>query len=488
MFKPLNFYHCAGQLNATLFIQHCAAVFAIRKSNMSYKSGTEQLLTDLRRATPFALFVLWLTTFPMAGHLLDDKETMDYFLWSHVFGLLLCTHRLVVRQFHQIFIGATVLTAAATLAYAFYGGGYGTAILLVLGIAASPLLVQSLLLLESTSRSPVLFGAFCIAVGNIGMLALKQLPVANPIKLVLLSVALLFVLTVPFRPQMPRAMQGSASYRHLPFIYLFQITSGFMYGLLLPVYYREAYLQGSEIFVYAVAAIVAAKYLNQRREAMLVGCILFATLAYAMLQIPSPTLASNASVWLIMAAVGIVDIAVIAYALSFQNQPRAIAYCFATMLAGIGTGSLLDQWISANALSTAALSALVFSAIALLFAKNKQQMHENIDLPETSSYPAPAGHLAPVELHASAEAPSVISPAVEPTPLEMPKPTFSAQEWRVLQAVAQYPTYREAATALDLSESSVKTYMQRMYKKTGTFRRKQLLEVVQSIFGAIPPL
>lgn len=430
--------------------------------------------TDLLLAAPFALYVLWLTAFPMAGPLLGDKVAMDWFLWPHALGLLVCAHRAAVRYARQLFIGGTLLTAAATFAYALLMDACGAALLAMLGFAAAPMLIQTLLQLKITSR-PILLSALCLGVGNFAMLVLTYLALSDFVKLATLSVALLSVLLVPRQPMEFTTGQGAVVCRYLPFIFLFQITSGLMYGLLLPFYYKNSWLSGSEVLIYVVIAIATAKYLGQKREAMPVCSILLATLAFVFFQMPSRTLAGNLGVWSMMAAAGIIDIAVLTYAFSSTEQPRGVACCFATMLAGIASGSQMVLWINDKALGTAALCALIFSAIALFITRYPQQNMLAASLPEQISPPPPS---QPVS-NSNEESPHDLPVA--------PRHPFSNQEWRVLQAVAQYQTYREAATALGITESSVKTYMQRMYKKTGTFRRQQLLDKIAATFGELPP-
>ena len=437
---------------------------------MSNEAGavSPRLAADLLLAAPFALYVLWLTAFPMSGSLLGTRVAMDWFLWPHALGLLVCAQRAVNPYFLRLFVGGTLLTAACTLVYAPLADSHGETLLALLGIAAAPLLVQTLLLLKTTSR-PILLSAVCLGAGNFGMLALTHLPLGDCVKLAFLSSALLSVLFVPRQPTVFLAEHEAVAYRYLPFIFLFQISSGLLYGLLLPFYYQTAWLPGSELVLYVVIAIVTARFLGRMRETMLVCGILFAIFAFVLLQMPSRAFAGNASVWSMMAAAGVIDVATLAYAFAFREQVRGMACCFATMLAGIASGSLMVGWISDNMLSTAALSSLALSAIALLFARPAQK--------KTTALPP-----------ASPELPPTSSEAAGPGLPEIAKHPFSTQEWRVLQAVAQYQTYREAASVLGITESSVKIYMQRMYKKTGTFRRQQLLDKVACSYGAPPPL
>ena len=69
------------------------------------------------------------------------------------------------------------------------------------------------------------------------------------------------------------------------------------------------------------------------------------------------------------------------------------------------------------------------------------------------------------------------------TPARAPLPAritdqLSVQELRVLQAVLENHPYRDIAQTFGISESSVKTYMQRIYRKLGIYRRGQLADLM----------
>ncbi|MFW6428794.1 MAG: response regulator transcription factor [Desulfosalsimonas sp.] len=55
---------------------------------------------------------------------------------------------------------------------------------------------------------------------------------------------------------------------------------------------------------------------------------------------------------------------------------------------------------------------------------------------------------------------------------------LSEREYFVLKRALLGSTYRQIARELDISESTVKTYMRRIYEKTGAKGKKQLVETL----------
>ena len=58
---------------------------------------------------------------------------------------------------------------------------------------------------------------------------------------------------------------------------------------------------------------------------------------------------------------------------------------------------------------------------------------------------------------------------------------LSNQEYRVLAGSLAGKNFRQIATELSLSESTVKTYMRRIYEKMGVKDKKQLFEILSNL-------
>lgn len=410
---------------------------------------------ELTRAAVFSLYVLWLTALPMSGPLLDPGADMAWFLWPQCAALLLCARYAVARSFRPLLFAGTLLTALLTLAFIALGTTLANPLLVGLGLASAPLSIYMGLLLRGGHR-PVILAALGLAGGNLLSIALGWLPLTDASKLALLAGALPGLLLAPAAQPEHLAGPTPQLVRYLPFVVLFQVVSGLMYGQMLPTYHAVAALPGSELLLYACGALAVVGLSRRSRELTLLLGVGVAMLAFAGWRLLPPPTAVQAGLHAMMFAAGIFDLFLLAYVLSYANQLRAYGFGVAAMVGGIAAGHGLSAW-TAGASESLSLVALVVLNLAVLalFAQSARQ--------------APA--VEPVGQRTTGGAPC-LPPALDHA--------LSAQEREVLQAVARHLTYREVGVALGISESSVKTYVQRIFRKTGVFRREQLIALLTS--------
>lgn len=423
---------------------------------------------NLIRTAAFSLYVLWLVAFPMSGPLLEGHGDMAWFLWPHIAALLLCA-RCRPGTFAPLLRGGTLSSALTTLFWIPLDNTYANLVLAVAGIASAPTSIYMGLLLKG-GRQPVLLAALGLACGNLLLVSLGYLPFSAHVQLALLAGALPGLLLAP--PPRTGYMLGPTPglYRYLPFVVCFQLVSGLMYGHMLPVYGEVGVLPGSELLFYAASAVAVAGLSVRNRETTLFIGVFVAMLAYAIWHfLPSP-LAEHAGMFTMMMAAGIIDVFLLAYALSYTNVLRAYGHAVAALVGGIAGGYHLSASIG-PANQTVSLFALILLNLAVLAMLAVQR-----------------SHAASVVLPAFPE-----TPLPETLPLEMPPPPsglptalaelLSEQERQVLLSMLRHRTYKEVAAELQISESSVKTYIQRVYRKTGVFRRSQLLGLIR---GEVP--
>ena len=67
--------------------------------------------------------------------------------------------------------------------------------------------------------------------------------------------------------------------------------------------------------------------------------------------------------------------------------------------------------------------------------------------------------------------------------LGTPRELFSYREWETLKLALAGKPIREIASALGLSESSVKTYLQRVYRKLGVSSKSELIRKLGGLAG-----
>lgn len=306
-----------------------------------------------------------------------------------------------------------------------------------------------------------------LALGNFLLALLNALPLNPSIQLGLIA-GLLAVFPLVFALD-AQHMQGDTRGLHpyLPFIVAFQIVSGLMYGHMLNAYEKVAALSQIELLFYGFSALAASRLAVSRPELTLFLSVFFAILAYSLQQLlPSPW-AEHLSLYTMMIAAGSMDLFVLSRILVCSNVLRAYAYAIAALIGGIAVGYHLTTVLppTSHVISLYALLLLNLAVLALFIPRLRHSLAMPADF-----QPAPLYSAEPEKT------------SVQQIPLALP-PTIaeclSEQEKRVLLSVLQYKTYKEVGSSLAITEASVKTYMQRIYRKTGTSRRSQLLALAR---------
>lgn len=414
-------------------------------------------MSDLARSGFFALYVAWLAAFPMAGPLLGEADLMPWFLLPHVLGLLAVALWAGATSFRLLMPPAVTLTAFGTLVFTLSEGTASQFVLLLVGAASAPLSVRMGLLLKGAQR-PVLAAALGLAGGSVIAAAFAAAPIGHDLKLVIAGCALLAFTAAPGTSGdlMKGPTQGLFSY--LPFIFFFQVVSGLMYGKLYPDYAAHGTFAGVEIGFYMAGALGAFWLLRIRRDLSLLAGVFIAMLGLAAWQLLPVPLGVNLGTFSLLLAAGIIDLFLLAHVLSFTNQLKAYGYGVGVLCAGIVVGHWLAQMYPGVG-DVIALFGLVLLNLAVMVLYLTQSLTTGV---RQNGFGA-----GPLETATLIGLPDSLARR------------FLEQERLVLEQVLHDKTYREVADALSISESSVKTYMQRIYRKAGVVRRHQLMEILR---------
>ncbi|ANB02541.1 hypothetical protein ECTOBSL9_1964 [Ectothiorhodospira sp. BSL-9] len=403
----------------------------------------------------------WLTAFPMSGVLLGKTELMLWFLIPHTLGLLALGYaaaRLPPTLLQRLCQAGVILTSLLTLISALIPDMVVAAWMIALGLGAVPVSLRVGQYLKGAEQ-PVTTGVATLAGGNLVALALIASPLPGPVKLMLLAVLLLGLLPRSQEPSDPGPGDATTLeplLRYLPFVLLFQVVSGLMYGGLMPAYGAVAWAPGSEVLFYGAGAVLALWLLGRYQTTVtMLTAVLGALVAFALWQIAPHTLGIHGAMFAMMIAAGLVDLFLLSRIL--RHHPVSTAYGY-----GVGAlcgGIILGKWLAMSvggAAEVLAFAALIVLNLAALL----------LHIPFTRREPESLG---------AGEGAAVGIPPVPPGIAQL----LSEQEQHVLEQVMEDKTYREIAANLAISESSVKTYMHRIYLKTGACRRHQLVEMVR---------
>ncbi len=404
----------------------------------------------------FSIFILWLLAFPMNGFLLGKTGLEHAFLFFVIpDALALFATRFVINnRFFPAIVNVAIGIVVAGTALFPYAGNRALPMLALLGVAAAGLLVKSIGDMGRVANPPMA-GAISMAGGNLALLLLMKLPLTPQTIHLLLALLLLVPLFSPI--SRCGAEEKDSFVGYLPFLFVYELVSGVMYGSLMAMYNRYAFLDGIELLFYAGTAFIGAFLVRRGKDALLVLGILGGMLSFSLLQIRGG-LSVNLSMFAFQSSAGFIDFFILVLLFTRTDTLRAAGPVFGTVCAGIaggyvisgatgGEGSLVVG--SANLILTIAVFIFVF------FVRKRGTERDVCPEPEESRQ-GPAG--------------INLSPAL--------KKRLSGQEQAVLDCVLRKMTFRETAEDLSLSESSVKTYMKRIYEKTGVTGKEELFTVL----------
>lgn len=430
-------------------------------------------MRPISASLPFIAFVVWLLAVPMDGFLLASlgiENAILYFLLPHVvtlavIGTVLCRYSLFSLGVAggAVAIGATVLLPHATAGapWLLASAGIGSAFVCVR--AASHL---------KHASSVGISAAFGLMTANLLLFLFTAIPLADGVKFYLAATSLLIPVVV--RPDASGEDGGETSLpSFLPFVFVFQMVSGLMYGTLYSHYARVAVLPGVEVAFYAIAVAVGWAVLRRRREVLLAMAIVAAMFAFSLYLVPGSA-SVNAALFAMQGAAGFLDLYILGLLLAQRNHRQALGIGLAVACSGIIVGKGISVAIGdASQLVVAAANLVLTTSVLLLYLVMRGARREVQT--EVTAMPSLS-----VEGETDVVATPVASKAQEPSivPLTLPaglRKRFSEKEKSVLGCVVQGMTFREAARELAISESSVKTYMRRIYDKMSVSGKDELL-------------
>lgn len=425
----------------------------------------------------FGVYVLWLTAFAMSGPLMEPGARLAWFALPHALALMGWGLWGDSRRLQTVLPVATVLTVGATAGYAALPAGQGGAMApwaaVFLGLAAAPLSLRAGEWL-ALQRRPVIAAAVGLGLGNLCSVALDELPAPDAFKLILLAVLLVGLAWPRPASQRHRATSHHASQTLkvfaplLLFLTAFQVVSGLMYGHLWPAYRQHAAIVGLELMFYIASVGLVSRWVNTHGLACALMAVLLSLASFSLYASLDTPWGSSGAIYLMMMATGIVDLLLLALILGQRDVLRAYGYGVGALVLGIAMGDLLSLALPAPPLP-AGFSALMFLTLAMvgLTAWRFAGLPRLDGSSPLSDGPAESVADDAIRSHTADE---TNIPALPPQLAAL----LSEQEQRVVMACATGAPYREIAHTLGISESSVKTYMQRSFRKLGIYRRDQL--------------
>lgn len=440
-----------------------------------HKIMAQYCLENARFFTPFSVYVFWLLAFPMDGLLSICAGSQNFLLWflvPHAFSLLLTGHFLRDEWiFRRVSSVGIVLVIAVTALFPWCSENYMPLAVLA-GISSAPLAIKTCSLIKLSGK-PFRTAAVGLVAGNVLLSLFIYLPLTDATK----AAALALLLLIPLHS--PCAVSGSGSIRqvvkYLPFVFVFQLVSGLMYGFLMGEYAVHGILKGSELLFYIFAVLGGVYVADRRLDALLALGVLGAMFSFSFL-LGKAGLATNLSMYAMQGAAGFVDLFLLCLLLSCEGTSKALGYGLATTCFAIVGGKILSM-VAGEQLSLIVSSGNIILTLSVLLLYFKSKKTDIAPLPFLDTvWPGQQSDTFASVLVNDSDGRS------NGVPRGFSK-RFSEKEKRVLELVLYGKTFREAAAILEISESSVKTYMKRIYEKTGVSSKTELVRLLDDMNG-----
>jgi DNA-binding CsgD family transcriptional regulator len=436
----------------------------------------------------FSAFVLWLLSMAMDGPLIagiDILNASTYFLPAHISFLLLIGLFCSRTLFNRLVPLNCVISTALTLALPLADPSVGRYLLLPLGACSAFVAISACKSLWQ-SQFPLLSAAGGLVIANLLFVPLTAWPEFAVWKFAAVGVPLLFIpILLRHLPEPGTQARAAGLWRYLPFIIVFQIISGLMYAFIMPAYGHYALLPGFELLFYILAVMAAFWIFRKNRDLGLVCGVVLGMAAFTLWQNGDSALPVNMGMFAMQAGAGFIDLGIIAILLAFSNPIRAFGIGLAALCTGIIGGKIIGCYFGAITGNIVMIGHLVLniSVISLYFLGR-----HHYSSPDRSAAQAAGIQSAATLPPGQADPGGAAEPGPQSTEdqiaCQLPENLrllLSEREYSVLKKALAGKTYRDTARELEISESTVKTYMYRVYEKMGVKGKKKLFEMLNQL-------
>jgi DNA-binding CsgD family transcriptional regulator len=423
----------------------------------------------LARGLIFSCYVFWLISFPMKGPLKPDEGEwgLVYFLLPHTVALFLAARGLTEITFAFWSRVAVVITVFLTLLFP-ASSPYAPIFLGLLGLAGAPVAIRAVGFLKGATN-PALATGLGLAAGNFLVFLGGFVSLLSEGNLVVVSLALLPLMFPPLEKTVPPPNLPGSWKKPLPLIFVFYIVGGIYYGFLAPRYDLVAIVPGAELFFYLLAALLGIYLVGKNRELPLVAGIMLGAFSFALFAGSKPLLV-NLSVFAGQASFALVDLYLILTLISRGGTIRIIGSGLGVMCLAILAGKVASLYAlpAAELLVMGGKVALIVAVLVLYLTGDRS----------LSTPTGPEKVVGATDTFAMEERDLLEKLSRMEKPFQK---RISPKEREVLTLIVQGKTYREAGEILGVSESSVKTYMTRIYEKLGVRSKDELFKKLSEL-------
>lgn len=412
-----------------------------------------------------AFYVFWLISFPMEGPLLlfFAHYKIINFILPHIISLLFSSKFLRAPIWNKFSLICTLLVALLTLLFPIFI--YEKSILILfIGFFSGPVVLRVLSILSKSSNLLLSIGTG-LAVGNTFVIILNFLQI--DIFLKFLIIALLLLPIVFKSPSEIKETDLKDLKLKLPFIYFFYLIGGLLYGFLMVEYKKNAIADNVELLFYVIFALIGIYLIRKNKEFILASGIFLGMLAFSFFKIGDIS-SVNISMFLIQASFAFVDFYLISTLIENGFNIKRVSYGLSTMCLALISGEMISIYFD-NAINYLILFGnIILTLSVFIFYFFRETNYKKFKEPEDKET-VMENYKSEENKNSSMKIEKIISSY----PVK-----FSPKEKEVLRHLLEGKTYKQIALIVQISESSVKTYVRRIGEKIGVQGRDSIVRAL----------
>ncbi|TYB36217.1 MAG: hypothetical protein FXF49_00890 [Flexistipes sinusarabici] len=417
---------------------------------------------------PFAAFLTWMWLIPLKGYLssyISINNPSFSFILGQGAGLLIIG---VFKSWHLITRLKTlfiILTVSFSLLLFQAQNTFALHIFLIMiGISSAPLILFAILYLKYSGQLFLnALGAFILAFSL--CLITEIIPTNYQTKIII--ILLIFAAGIySLKPSASENYQkiNIGSYYFL--LTVFYVTGGMLYSYIIQNLTQKTFLSIPEHLYYLIGIFAGAWLFKYKKEAPVLAAIASGILAFSFIHEKYPLL-HFLSNFTLQVSFGFIEIFIILFIVTEIKHYAQAAFLLFTMCLGIFLGQLITATLNDEILlSTGVVTGNIVMIVTLFILFFSKPIADKRIIPFKKTESDATNSLTTVGLQ-----------YVDNNLLNRAYYRLSEKEYQVLLYTLDKNTIKNISSELQISESTVKTYLSRIYEKFNVTSKKQLIDL-----------
>ena len=368
----------------------------------------------------------------------------------------------LIKKLKTLFL---ILTVFFTLLLFPINNAFALHIFLVAaGISSAPLILFAILYLKYTGQVFLnALGAFALAFSL--CFITEIIPINYQTKIVF--ILLIFAAGIlSFKPSASENCLKIKIDSYYFLLTLFYVIGGMLYSYIIQNLIQKAFLSIPEHLYYLIGIFAGAWLFKYKKEAPVLGAIASGILAFSFIHEKQPLL-HFLSNFTLHVSFGFIEIFIILFIIMKIKHYTQAAFLLFSMCLGIFLGQLITMTLNEEILLSIGIVAgniVMIITLFILFFSKPIPGEQRISSTKTES-------------EVTKNAATVGSQHIDRRILNRAYYRLSEKEYQVLLYILNKNTIKNISNELQISESTVKTYLSRIYEKFNVTSKKQLIDL-----------